>query len=236
MSQSYFRFKQFTVQQECAAMKVSTDACIQGAWTPVPSGTNRVLDIGTGTGLLSLMIAQRHPPAMIDALELDAAAAGQAFDNVAASPFADRISVHHTDAKVWQPVQPYDLIICNPPFFHKALKGPDAARNVARHSDHLGVDTLLGLTSHWLSADGIASFLWPTAEHAFFAQKAPAFDLVLRSTLQIQHRAGSAVSRVISVWGKASMAASVEALIIKDEQDAYTDRFRQLLSPFYLQL
>src|SRR5690606_2219536 len=93
MSNSYFRFKQFTVHQEHCAMKVSTDACIQGAWTPIGAQVKNILDIGAGTGLLSLMLAQRQPQAKIDAIELDAAAAQQAAQNIAASPWADWVAV-----------------------------------------------------------------------------------------------------------------------------------------------
>ncbi len=237
MSNSYFRFKQFTVRQDRCAMKVSTDACIQGAWTPVNASMRRVLDIGAGTGLLSLMIAQRIPSAHIDALELDADAAAQATENVAASPFAERIRIIHADAATWEAPEPYDLIISNPPFFSNALLGPDAARNAARHTAMLDADALITLTRRLLAPGGLASFLWPLQEHRLFSDKAQAAGLFLHQELCIRHRAGANVARVVSVWAWQPAGEVVkETLVIKDGSDAYTQQFAALLSPFYLAL
>jgi tRNA1Val (adenine37-N6)-methyltransferase len=145
MANSYFDFKQFRIEQGNCGMKVSTDACIQGAWTPVPHGACRILDAGAGTGLLSLMLAQRAPEVMIDALEIDEAAAIQAGENISASAFADRIHIHHQDVRSFQPEDQYDLIICNPPFFINSLNSPEAARNLARHNHTLQQKDLLDL-------------------------------------------------------------------------------------------
>eukprot|EP01136_Pigoraptor_vietnamica_P012822 Opistho-1_new@53158 len=117
MSNHYFQFKQFTIHQDKCAMKVSTDACIQGAWTPIANDVVHVLDIGTGTGLLSLMLAQRNSNIHIDAIELDADAARQAQENISASPWADRVDVMQGDVTAYQFAKQYDMVICNPPFF-----------------------------------------------------------------------------------------------------------------------
>ena len=109
-------------------MKVSTDACIQGAWTPVTDNVKHVLDIGTGTGLLSLMLAQRYSNITIDAIEIDADACGQAKENIAASPWADRIKLTEIDINDYAPAQRYDMIICNPPFFLNTLLGSAPSR------------------------------------------------------------------------------------------------------------
>src|SRR5205085_2984467 len=122
-SNSYFQFKQFRVQQEATAMKVSTDACIQGAWTPIEPFVKNVLDIGTGTGLLSLMVAQRNNHILIDAIELDENAAQQATENIHASPWGDRINIVNGDIRNYTFNRQYDLIICNPPFFQNSLLG-----------------------------------------------------------------------------------------------------------------
>jgi tRNA1Val (adenine37-N6)-methyltransferase len=236
MSNSYFRFKQFNVEQGRCAMKVSTDACIQGAWTPVGSAVAHILDIGTGTGLLSLMLAQRNGVASIDALELSPEAAGQAKENAKASPFANRIDVVQTDATQWKSSHLYELIICNPPFFQNALKGPDAGRNDARHSDSLDMQTLIRLSLQWLTANGAASFLWPKAEHDVFADLAQKAGIYLSEQLDIRHRVGSAVTRVVGIYSKQQSAVVFEDLTIKNEADQYTDQFRRLLSPFYLHL
>ncbi len=236
MSNSWFQFKQFTVQQDRCAMKVSTDACILGAWTPTNRAVQRALDIGAGTGLLSLMLAQRMPAAYFDAVELDAEAALQAMENVAASPFGSRIRVSHADAADWEAPEGYDLIVSNPPFFSRALLGPDAARNAARHAGSLDADALIRIVYRLLSPEGYASFLWPLQEHHEFLSKA-AERLFLMKSLFIRHREGGKVTRVVSIWGKLPVAGPTEeTLTIKDATDHYTPQFAALLSPFYLNL
>ncbi|MGN6568280.1 MAG: tRNA1(Val) (adenine(37)-N6)-methyltransferase, partial [Flavipsychrobacter sp.] len=143
MSNQYFQFKQFRIEQDKCAMKVSTDACIQGAWTPIHDHVRHVLDIGTGTGLLSLMLAQRDPRMHIDAVELDEQAATQAKENIVSSPFSERIDIIHGDAKEYQANQQYDLIICNPPFFQNSLLGDNSKRNTARHTLSFSYEDLL---------------------------------------------------------------------------------------------
>jgi tRNA1Val (adenine37-N6)-methyltransferase len=137
LGNSYFQFKQFTVHQGDCAMKVTTDACIQGAWTPVQKDEVRILDIGAGTGLLSLMLAQKAPNAIVDAVELNEQAATQAGQNFAGSPWADRLNVICSDIQGYRATHKYDLIISNPPFFNNSLKGPEASRNNARHTTAL---------------------------------------------------------------------------------------------------
>lgn len=237
MSESYFRFKQFRIGQERCAMKVSTDACIQGAWTPVPPVCRSILDIGAGTGLLSLMLAQRAPNAEILALENDRAAAGQAAENAAASPFARRIQILNADASAWSSIARFDLIICNPPFFKNSLQGPDARRNQARHVSSLDAACLVRLALAQLAPEGQASFLWPAEAHEAFASEAEQAGLLLQRQLRICHRAGSRVGRVVGIFGRKTPAAvATETLVIKDGSDAYTEDFRELLRDFYLAL
>ena len=218
-------------------MKVSTDACIQGAWTPVGPETKQVLDIGAGTGLLSLMLVQRAPQAMIDAVELDKAASTQALENVLTSQFSDRIRVINADASQWQSSDGYDLIICNPPFFHNALLGPDTSRNAARHVDALDAGSLIRLSLELLMPNGTASFLWPHDVFNSFKEQAVASGLHLHHQLNIQHRPGSPVTRIIGLFGKTQPQSSKEdTLTIKDNTEQYTPGFVALLRPFYLHL
>ncbi|RZK99421.1 MAG: methyltransferase, partial [Hymenobacter sp.] len=134
MPNDYFQFQQFRIAQSDCAQKVSTDACLLGAATNL-AGATRVLDIGTGTGLLALMAAQRAPVAAIEAIEIDLLAAGQAAANVAASPWANRLTVRPLSLAAYAATQPapFSHIICNPPFFRRSLAPPDAARATARH-------------------------------------------------------------------------------------------------------
>ena len=202
MSNSYFQFKQFRIDQGDTAMKVSTDACIQGACTPILPGVKKVLDIGCGTGLLSLMLAQRSAEINIDAIELDEAAANQARANVAASPWADRINVMQADARVFRPTHPYDLIICNPPFFNNSLIGDNAARNRARHSLTLTQQDLFALAKAYLSPAGYIFIMLPLPEHNVWN------DMLLNehwhpiNWVAIKDNANARVKRIVSSWAR----------------------------------
>ena len=236
MANSYFDFKQFRIEQGNCGMKVSTDACIQGAWTPVPDGPCRMLDVGAGTGLLSLMLAQRAPEARIDALEIDAAAATQAAENSAASPFADRIRIHQQDVRTFEPKEPYDLILCNPPFFINSLNSPEAARNLARHNDTLQQADLLRLFERTLKANGLAAVLLPFAESNLFTVLAAQHGWFLHQMLSIKDHEAAKVKRVVSVFARIAMPVQQDVLIIKNAAGDYTPQFRKLMAPFYLHL
>lgn len=216
-------------------MKVSTDACIQGAWTPLPAGAFRVLDIGAGTGLLSLMIAQRQPYAMIDAIEIDAEAAAQAAENVAQSPFAQRIQVHHADARGFVSSHQYHLIICNPPFFKDSLHGPHSKRNAARHNIHLQQNDILEIAERHLASDGYLSLLWPTPEMEQWIQLSEEAGWEACASIEIKDRENTRVHRRLALFSRRCIPESEETLVIKNEE-GYTEAFKQLLGPFYLHL
>lgn len=139
MPKSSFKFKQFTIFHDKCAMKVGTDGVLLGAWAPADKA-KRILDVGTGTGLIALQLAQRNPHARITAIEIDAAAAGQATENVSHSPWADRVEVICHDFRDYQPENRFDLIVSNPPYFIDALKCPDEQRCTARHAGNLNYD------------------------------------------------------------------------------------------------
>ena len=165
---SYFQFKQFTVQQDRCAMKVCTDACVFGAWAGSPEAA-RILDIGTGTGLLSLMAAQRNQVARIDAVEIDSAAAEQARENIANSPFAGRITVHQSPIQCFEPRYLYDTILVNPPFFQSDLRSPDARVNQAHHAESLTFSELLTAVVRFLGVGGTWHVLLPPEESVTLA-------------------------------------------------------------------
>jgi len=237
MSNSYFQFKQFTIEQDRCAMKVSTDGCIQGAVAQVPSGINTALDIGTGTGLLSLMLAQRFPQLRITAIEMDEGACLQAAANIKASPFQERITVLQADARTFQPENKYPFIICNPPFFTKSLKGPVDARNKARHDDTLSQEDLIRLMNRVLTDNGTACFLWPATEHAEWEQLLTREGYYLHDRLSVRDRAHTRITRVISICSRLFRAQPEEQeLVIKTEDGTYSETFLTYLSPFYLYL
>lgn len=164
MANNQFDFKQFSVRQERCAMKVGTDGVLLGAWA---NGGRRILDIGAGTGLVSLMMAQRYKDAVVDAVEIDADAAEEAGENVAASPFAARVKVVNDSIQSFAlhaAEGAYDSIVSNPPFFVQSLKNPDSKRAMARHSDSLPFADLVHACCKLLSQEGVFSVIVPAEQ------------------------------------------------------------------------
>ena len=239
MANSYFQFKQFRVEQAQCAMKVCTDACVLGAIATV-GGARRILDIGTGTGLLALMAAQRAPGARIEAVELDPAAAAQAAANVAASPWASRMAVHPLSLASYAASRPglFSHIICNPPFFRRSLAPPDAARATARHegAGSLTFGEIIQFAAGHLAPGGALTVLLPPPEMQEF-EHAAAGELPVRARLLVQHRPGGRATRCISEFGRGAPAElRTSNLVIQNAEGAYSAAFRALLSEFYLAL
>ena len=237
MSNSYFRFKQFNIDQEHCAMKVTTDACIQGAWTPILPHVHRALDIGAGTGLLSLMLAQRNADVAIDAIELDNDAAAQAVNNVNGSSWKERISIIAGDVCDQKFAHKYNLIISNPPFFNNSLLSDKQNKNLARHTLSLTYTDLLNVISANLSDDGYASVLLPYAEYRIWQGLLLQGGWVEFNRLEVCHNPNAMVKRVICIFGKKElMVTQHETLVIKDTEGKYTSQFIDLVSPYYLDL
>lgn len=154
-----FSLKQFDIRQDRTAMKVGTDGLLLGAWA---QGGKHVLDIGTGTGLIALMMAQRFPDAHVDAIDIDADAASQAEYNARRSPFADRVAVRCVSLQEYVAEREYDSIVCNPPFFTQSLQSPDSKRTLARHSIALPFDDLFLHARRLMSEDGVFSIVVPS--------------------------------------------------------------------------
>jgi tRNA1Val (adenine37-N6)-methyltransferase len=236
----YFRFQQFHIDQGDCAQKVSTDACILGAAADL-AGATRVLDLGTGTGLLALMAAQRSPAATIEAIEIDSTTAAQAAANVAASPWADRIQVWPLSLAAYAATQPggFSHIICNPPFFRRSLAPPDTARATARHEGEssLTFGDIIGFAAGHLGTGGTLTVLLPPPEMQQFEQEAAAGGLPARARLLVQHRPGGRVTRCISAFGHvAPREPLATSLTIQAADGTYSPEFRALLSGFYLAL
>jgi tRNA1Val (adenine37-N6)-methyltransferase len=236
----YFQFKQFRIDQSDCAQKVSTDACLLGAAADLTHAT-RILDLGTGTGLLALMTAQRAPAATIEAIEIDAAAAAQAAANVAGSPWVDRIQVHPMSLADYAATQPglFSHIICNPPFFRRSLAPPDAARATARHegADSLTFGDIISFAVGHLGPDGTLAVLLPPPEMQQFEREAQAGGLAVQARLTVRHRPGGRVTRCINEFGlRAPAEIRASTLVIQDAAGTYSADFRALLSGFYLAL
>lgn len=226
-------------------MKVSTDACIQGAWAATwlsskPEPKMRVLDIGAGTGLLSLMLSQQHPQAHVDAVELNENAYQQAKGNFEASLWKDYLTAHHTDLNHFltsSQQEAYGFIICNPPFFHNHLQARQKARNDARHSVSLSKDALADAVIFLLQEQGCFCVMYPVTEWQDWQNISREKGLYEMASLEVKPRATAGANRMIGLFGKKDNEHSPkETLVIYEEDKTYTPGFRSLMQPYYLAL
>jgi tRNA1Val (adenine37-N6)-methyltransferase len=238
MSNHYFQFKQFTVQQEYCAMKVTTDGCLFGAINAkyLMPNVKRILDIGTGTGLLSLMIAQKNNTAIIDAVEIDEQAANQAAFNFQASPWRDKLHMHHSFIQQFQSVAKYDLIISNPPFFNNDLKSDDAKRNLALHSSDLNLEELLAVIKNNLTNDGKFSVLLPYHRSEYFETLCLKENFYAAKKILVKQTPHHNYFRSILLFSRKKQSLENNEIIIKDEFNDYTNEFKNLLEDYYLHL
>lgn len=229
-----FRFKQFAVEQDRCAMKVGTDGVLLGAWVPLRSGDRRLLDVGTGTGLIALMLAQRAPEARITALDVDAACTEQARGNADASPWGDRI------ATVCAPVQrfeaePFDLIVSNPPYYDNSLPSPDAARTTARHTASLPFAELLDAVDRLLAPDGRFAVVLPAEEARRFRLLASQrLWLTARTDVRTTPRSGVKRSLMLFARRPADGFPEPEVLTVQTAPECFTPEYRALTADFYL--
>ncbi len=232
---TYFQFKQFTVHQDRCAMKVCTDSCLFGAWIPLDSGPTNILDIGTGTGLLSLMLAQRSNAA-IDAIELEEAAALQAKENIASSPWHDSIRVHHEDILTFTTPKLYDLIVSNPPFYEQSVLSEDSDEQSAKHATTLTLDALLNKSAQLLHPEGKLAILLPYFRMQELIDNARQHHLYPERALKVQPTPKHAFFRCMILFGRNAIEMRTEELIIKDNDQQYSAAASALLRPFYLHL
>lgn len=236
-----FQCKKFYVAHDQCAMKVGTDGLILGACAPLPPAGSAILDIGAGSGLLSLMLAQRTAGANpIDAVELDPVAAQQAKANVANSPWPDSIHVIRGDILTYQTDKRYRLIVSNPPFFQQALPATDSLRHQARHNDSLPFAQLLDKASELLAPQGEFALVLPVAEAAQLLQLAQPRGWQLHHCTDVFSKAGKAAVRQLLLFGQSSTKAESAAATVRDKLvihqagGDYSAEYRALLRDFYL--
>ena len=241
MANSFFKFKYFTVRQENCAMKVCTDACLFGAWAAGLFPANerqQILDIGTGTGLLSLMIAQKNENVDIDAVDIDEAAALQAGENFKASQWGERLHIHNVNISEYNPANDklYDLIISNPPFFQGQLMSPDNKRNIALHSTDLDFVILIESINKHLGQSGLFAVLLPYQHVEYFENLCRERNLWLCNKILVRQTVMNDYFRAMLLFSKKEQDFEVSSMAIKDVGNEYTLEFRELLKDYYLYL
>lgn len=237
MSNDYFQFKQFLVRHGRCAMKVGTDGVLLGAWAPV-EGAARILDVGTGTGLVALQLAQRAPGACITAVEIDPEAAAQAEENVAASPWGERIRVVCHDfgtlRRDWPGEPPYDLIVSNPPYFTEALVCPDPTRRMARHTESLPYGVLLREAAAWLAPEGRVALIFPADAEPRVVEAAALAGLYPCRRMGGYTKPGKPLRRVLMAFSARLVPCVGEELFIHQADGGYSEGYRRLTGEFYL--
>lgn len=230
-----FTFKQFHVAHDRCAMKVGTDGILLGAWAPL-TGVRRVLDIGTGSGLIALMLAQRSTnDCQIDAVELDKDAAGQARENVAASPWAHRLTIVEAAIQDHRAV-PYDLIVSNPPYFVAGQAFSDPARALARHTGSLDPRALLTACQRLLAPSGRVALVLPTAMAAEILCISEHFELYASCYTAVITKEGKEANRVLLLLNRGLNRCERGEIVIHSATGGYSDRYIQLTHPFYLKM
>jgi tRNA1Val (adenine37-N6)-methyltransferase len=236
VANDYFQFKQFLIKQDQCAMKVCTDSCVLGAAVEV-SGAKRILDIGAGTGLLSLMVAQRTPEdTQIEAVEIDQAAAQQAKSNIAKSPWAGRITLHAQSLQEFKQTNPapFDVIISNPPFFQASLKSADTAKNVAKHTQTLSFTEILQFAQKYLAPTGLLHILLPPYEAKVLEREAHQLGFYTQHILWLEATLGGKLLRAIHSYTKTPAPLTQSRLPVREKDNAYTATFQELLRQYYL--
>ncbi|MFD0990204.1 tRNA1(Val) (adenine(37)-N6)-methyltransferase [Mariniflexile jejuense] len=238
MPKNPFAFKQFEINQDKCAMKVGTDAVLLGAWTTVEMQPFSVLDIGAGTGILALMLAQRCYAELIDAIEIDDDAYEQCVDNFEASPWGDRLFCYHAalDEFVEEIEDQYNLIISNPPFYSEDYKTESQQRDLARFSDAMPFEHLLESVSKLLLEDGIFSVIIPFKEEASFINLAATFNLFPNRILHVKGNPTSEIKRSLMEFSFRESDIKTSELIIETERHQYTQDYINLTKEFYLKM
>lgn len=238
MSSGPFRFKQFDIRQDRCAMKVGTDGVLLGAWASITHRPGAILDIGAGTGLIALMLAQRSDAGLIDALEVDDDAFEQCVENFEASPWNDRLFCYHAgwDEFVDEMDDRYDLIVSNPPFYAADYRSDDETRAKARSNFSLPFDELLAGIPKFLNPDGKFAMVAPVAEESRILALAEANHLFPERILRVRGHEGAPVKRTYFEFGLGRVPVQENELTIEHERHVYTDEYVALTKDFYLKM
>ncbi len=234
-----FQFKQFSVQQDQCAMKVGTDGVLLGAWAPTEHHPFSILDIGTGTGIIALMLAQRTSAQQIDALEIDENAYEQAVDNFENSPWSDRLFCFHAALEEFMeaPEDEYDLIVSNPPFYTEDYKTENEPRDLSRFADAMPFEDLIETADLLLSQNGIFAVILPYKEEEKFIGIARDFELYPLKITRVKGTPTTEIKRSLLAFSRIeNLDVPTDELIIETARHHYTPEYIALTKAFYLKL
>lgn len=231
-SEEVFYFKQFQVAHDRCLHKVGTDSVLLGAWVNV-DGVQRILDVGSGSGLLALMMAQRTD-AVIEGVEPDEGSFLQASENVSGSPWSQRIHLHHQSIQDFNSSVSFDLLICNPPYFVNSLRPPDAGREKARHTTTLSFQELLSAADRWLASDGRLCLVLPPTEGASFIKSAESGGLHCIRHWQFRTRPDKPVKRFLMEFSRIRSTPAAGEVVMYDEAGEASSAYQRYVQPFYL--
>ncbi len=236
---SIFNFKMFAIQQDRCAMKVGTDSVLLGAWCPIENNPFSVLDIGAGTGILSLMIAQRSNAEQIDALEIDEDAYEQCVENFENSPWRDRLFCFHAglDEFVEEPEDEYDLILSNPPFYAENYKTENEQRDLARFQDAMPFEDLIEAADLLLSENGIFAVIIPHKVEERFIDLCAQAELFPIKVTRVKGSHNTPIVRSLLAFKRFELPVlSADELVIEINRHEYTNEYIALTKDFYLKM
>lgn len=233
-----FKFKEFTIQQDRCAMKIGTDGVLLGAWVSLKNNPQKILDIGTGTGIIALQLAQRSKAENIDAVEIDDDAYEQCVENLENSPWGDRLFCYHASAQEFaiEMDETYDLIISNPPFYSEDYKPKSVARDKARFNDSLPFEHLVGCVYNLLSENGIFALILPKKEEDSFIAMASEAGLFPKRICRVKGNPTSEEKRSLIEFTFRSAETQINFLTIETERHQYTQEYKNLVQDFYLKM
>lgn len=239
--QNIFKFKQFSIINNLSGMKVGTDGVLLGTWAHAGNNTSKILDIGTGCGLISIIMAQRNPYAEIHGIEIDSGAVEEATENVSASPWYNRIKIIQSDILKYDTEKKYDIIVSNPPFFANSLISPDGARTLARHCASLPLDKLFESVSKLLEVEGKFSFIFPADRITEIESSIESHNMKLTRMCKVYPTTTHTTPKRLLCEcmhrnSRTENTCKMENLSIEISRHQYTDEYIALTRDFYLNM
>lgn len=238
MPNPYFQFKQFTIYHDQCSMKVTTDSCLFGAWAAKDINTTgtkyNMLDIGSGSGLLSLMLAQQSCGS-VDGIEIQESDYDQSIKNITASPFHNRMQIFNADALLFNYTKKYDIVISNPPFYESDLKSSAKGKNIAHHDEGLKIDALMPLIENVLLPEGSFYLLLPAKRQQQIEDVIAGSRLFINQVVLVRQTEKHKPFRIM-LKGSFNKTSVTSGEIVIKENNSYTDTFIRLLQPYYLNI